>query len=257
MHPILFKIGPLEIPTYGVILVSAFLLANYVIKREAEGFGLPVQKIQDLALTVLLMGLVGSKLLLILIDLPYYLKNPQQLLHTIRSAGVLYGGVIAGLLTAIYLVRRYKLPLWDTLDFCSPLMVLGIGIGRLGCFFAGCCYGMPYSGPFSVVFPAHPYCEAPPGVELFPIQLIAVVNGLLLFTFLFWFLKRRRFKGQVFGLFILLYGVARFLIEFLRGDTHRGIWMGGHISTSQIIALGMVAGASVLLFKLRNKESSS
>jgi len=247
MHPILFKIGPLEIPTYGVILVTAFLLATFLIRREASRMGLPVQKLQDLALSVLIMGLVGAKLLLILLDLPYYIKNPDELLHTIRSAGVLYGGVILGLATAIFLIRKHRLPIWDTLDLFAPLMAMGIGIGRLGCFFAGCCYGMPYSGPLAIVFSEHEYCEAPAGVELFPVQLLAVLNGLIIFGFLFWLLRRRKFQGQIVGLFLLIYGFARFCLEFLRGDTHRGIWFDGLMSTSQIIAAIMMVGALALL----------
>jgi phosphatidylglycerol:prolipoprotein diacylglycerol transferase len=254
MHPILFKIGPLEIPTYGVILVSAFLIANFLIKKEAGALHLPVQKTQDMALTVLLMGLVGSKTLLILIDLPYYIKNPGQLIHTLRSAGVLYGGVILGLLTAIYLIRKHQFPIWNTLDLFAPLMAMGIGIGRLGCFFAGCCYGIEYHGPLSVVFPSNPYCEAPAGVSLFPVQLLAVLNGLLLFALLLWMLKHRKFRGQIAGSFLFLYALARFLLEFLRGDAVRGIWLGGLMSTSQIIALAMMAGAVVLLIKCYKLE---
>jgi len=254
MHPILFKIGSLEIPSYGVILVSAFLIASFLIRREAPALGLPKDKIQDLALTTLLMGLVGAKLLLILIDLPYYLKNPDQLLHTLRSAGVLYGGVILGLATAVFLVKRYKLPVWDTLDLLAPLMAMGIGIGRLGCFCAGCCYGVEYHGPLAVVFPDHPYCEAPAGVELFPIQLLAVINGLVLFALLFWLLKHRRYKGQVTGFFLLLYGLSRFGIEYLRGDSHRGVWLGGLLSTSQLIALGMMVGAVIVILRRRKEK---
>ncbi|PIE89382.1 MAG: prolipoprotein diacylglyceryl transferase [Acidobacteria bacterium] len=250
MHPILFEFGSLKIPTYGVILVTAFLIAMALVKVEARRMHLPVEALQDLALWVLIGGLVGAKLLYILLDLPYYIENPHKLWDTIQSAGVLYGGVILGIGTAVYLIRKHNLPLWNTLDLFAPLLAMGIGIGRLGCFFAGCCHGKAYSGPLSVVYPASEYCSAPSGIEFFPIQLVAVVDGLLLFAFLFWLARRRKFQGQIAALFMLLYGIVRFIEEFFRGDTGRGLWFNDTISTSQIIAIGMIL-AAILIFSLK------
>lgn len=251
MHPILFSIGDFVVPAYGVILVAVFLLCNWLLKKEAVHAGLDPQKVSDAAIGGLLFGLLGAKLMLILVDLPDYLADPRALLGTLRSAGVIYGGQIGGALGAFYMIRRRKLPLWTSIDLMTPFLALGIGLGRLSCLMAGCCYGIPYDGPLALVFPEHPYCDAPSGLGLFPIQVVSLVNGVGLFFFLRFVLRRRRFGGQVFALFMITYGLTRGTIEFFRSDSVRGLWFGDMISTSQIMAiLGIVAG-SILYLKMK------
>lgn len=254
MHPILFEIGGFAIPTYGAILALSFLFSVYLLRKEAARLGLDPQQVADAAIISLLVGLIGSKLLLILVDLPYYLENPAKLWGTIRSAGVMYGGVIAGALAVIWYVRRKGLPLWDTMDVMSPFCALGVGLGRLGCFMVGCCYGMPHDGPLAVIFPDHPYCEAPAGVGLFPIQLVSFAAGVALFGVLLAMLRKRRFSGQIVAAYFVLYSIIRGVIEFFRGDTVRGLWFGETISTSQIIALvGLLLGT--WLYLKRRKDA--
>lgn len=254
MHPILFHIGDFPIASYGVNLAIAFIISTFLLGREAERQGLDKNDVMDVAVYGLVVGLLCSKLLLILLDLNYYLSNPGEILKTLRSAGVLYGGQIGGLAFAYWLLRRRKLPAWKTFDIAMPYLALAIGLGRISCLLAGCCHGMPYDGPFAIVFPDAPYCEAPPGVSLFPVQALAVINGILLFALLLWVLRKHyRFPGQVAALFMGLYGLTRGLLEFLRGDDVRGLWLGGLVSTSQLIALGFMILAAALYFTLKKR----
>lgn len=254
MHPILFEIGPIQIPTYGSILVVAFLLCAFLMKREAKRLNLPGQKMVDLAVVTLLFGLLGAKLLLIIVDFPDYLADPKRLVSTLRAAGVLYGGILGGVAAAAWYVRRHKLPVVPVMDLFSPFLALGIGLGRLGCFSAGCCYGIPYEGFLALHFPQHPYCEAPPEMGLFPIQLLSCVNGIVLFFILLAVLRRSKRQGTTALLFFTLYPVTRGLLEFLRGDSLRGIFFNT-LSTSQLISFGVLLVVAGVFFVVRRKRA--
>lgn len=254
MYPILIDLGFFQLPAYGVLLVAAFLAASYFLQRLGTGMHLPAKQLTDVAVLTLLFALMGAKLLLIAVDLPYYLEKPARLLGTIRSAGVLYGGLIAGSLAAWWSIRRYRLPLWDTLDLMAAVTPLGIAIGRLGCLSVGCCYGMPFDGPLALHFPNHPACEAPAGIGLFPIQLLAALNGLLLFAVTLQLLRKRRYPGQVLAWFLMLYSAIRLVEEHFRGDELRGIWQAG-LATSQWIALAILPLGATLLIAARRKAA--
>ena len=212
MHPILVDLGPITIPTYGSILVVAFLLCAFLMKREAQRRNLPPQKMVDLAVVTLLFGLLGAKLLLIIVDFPEYLEDPKRLLSTIRAAGVLYGGILGGFAAAAWYVKRHKLPVIPVLDLFSPFLALGIGLGRLGCFSAGCCYGISYEGPMALHFPHHPYCEAPPDLGLFPIQLLAFMNAIVLFFILITFFLTNPL-GACLEKPLIVFSVSGFLVN--------------------------------------------
>ncbi len=255
MHPILFEIGGFQIPSYGAFLVLAFGVALFLVRREAPAYGLDAEKVGDTAIMGLLFGLAGAKVLLILIDLPYYLEHPERLLSTLRSAGVVYGGLIGGAFGVLWYIRRHRLPLWRTLDVMAPFAALGVGLGRLSCLMAGCCHGYPYTGPLHMVYPEHPLCEAPAGVGLFPVQALDLLNGVALFFLLrYWLRHRYRFEGQIIIAFMFLYALTRGLIEQLRGDTARGIWLGG-LSTSQLIGIASLVVAAALYFKQSRQAS--
>jgi len=249
MHPILFEIGSFQIPTYGAMLVLAFVASTWFLEREAGREGLPPKTVVDTAIAGLLFGLLGAKLLLVVIDLPYYFSDPSRLLSTLRSAGVIYGGLIAGALGIVWYIRRKKMPVWQTLDTMAPFAALGVGLGRLGCLMAGCCYGIDYDGPLALTFPDHPECRAQPGVPLFPVQPLSTLNGIALCVGLIALLRRKRFDGQVFLAYLFLYSLTRGLLEFLRGDVERGTWLGGSVSTSQLIAIAGLIVTSIWYFR--------
>ncbi len=253
MYPEIFRIGSFPINTYGVFLALAFLCAILITVKLAARDGLPREKIYDLCLWMLLCSLIGSKILMLFTE-PEYRDHPLQLisLDFLRSGGVFYGGLIGAILSGYFLMRRYQLPWWKTADACAPGIAIGNFFGRQGCFAAGCCWGKPTTLPWGVKFTelGHEITGVPLDVRLHPTQLYESFAMLLVFFFLLWLHKYRRFNGQVILLYALLYSVIRFAIEFLRDDP-RGDLFGlttlTGLSTSQLISLIVGAGALVLL----------
>jgi len=253
MYPEIFHIGSFPINTYGVFLAIAFLCAILVAVRLAARDGLPRERIYDLSLWMLLGGLIGSKILMLFTE-PEYRDHPLQLLSLdfLRSGGVFYGGLIGAVLTGYFLMKRYKLPWWKTADACAPGIAIGNFFGRQGCFAAGCCWGKPTSLPWGVKFTelGHQITGVPTDVYLHPTQLYESFAMLIVFLFLLWMHRRKRFNGQVILLYALLYSIVRFAIEFVRDDPRGDIFglttLTG-LSTSQMISLLVGIAAAVLL----------
>jgi phosphatidylglycerol:prolipoprotein diacylglycerol transferase len=253
MYPILFRIGSFPINTYGVFLALAFLSAIFVTVKLAERDGLPRERIYDLCLWLLLSSLVGSKLLMFLTE-PEYREHPLQLfsLDFLRSGGVFYGGLIGALIAGYVLMKRWKLPWWKTADACAPGIALGNALGRQGCFSAGCCWGKPTNLPWGVRFTqaGHDITDVPIGVPLHPTQLYESFAMLIVFFFLLWLHKRKKFSGQVILAYAFIYATVRFLIEFVRNDPRGDIFglttMTG-LSTSQMIGIIVGIGALILM----------
>jgi len=261
MYPEIFHIGSFPINTYGVFLAIAFLCAILVTVRLATRDGLPKEKIYDLCLWMLLGGLIGSKLLMLFTE-PEYRDHPLQLisLDFLRSGGVWYGGLLGAVLASYFLMKRYKLPWWTTADACAPGIAVGNFFGRQGCFAAGCCWGKPTTLPWGVKFTelGHEITGVPIDNYLHPTQLYESFAMLLVFFFLLWLHKRKRFSGQVILVYALLYSVIRFAIEFVRDDP-RGDILGlttlTGLSTSQMISLVIGVSALILLFVKRRRAN--
>lgn len=260
MYPELLRIGSFPVNTYGLFLAIAFLAAIFVTVKLAERDGLPRDRIYDLSLWMLLASLVGSKVLMLFTE-PEYRGNPLQLLSLdfLRSGGVFYGGLLGAVIAGYLLMKRYQLPWWRTADACAPGIAIGNFFGRQGCFAAGCCWGEPTSLPWGVKFSelGHEITGVPIDQHLHPTQLYESFAMLLVFLFLLWLHKHRKFSGQVILVYALLYSVIRFAIEFVRDDP-RGDILGlttlTGLSTSQMISLVIGVTALVLLIT-RNRNS--
>jgi phosphatidylglycerol---prolipoprotein diacylglyceryl transferase len=271
MHPILLKVpfpeltlgpfhlGPtLTLHTYGVLLAIAFLAGLFVVSRQAKRAGLDANRITDMAVWVLIAGLLGAKTFLVVLDWRSYSRSWHELFSAFfQSGGVFYGGLIAGVLVAWWYARRHRLAGWPTADVLAPGVVLGQAIGRLGCFSAGCCWGkvthVPWAVTFTDVYSAREI-GTPMDTPLHPSQLYESFAAFLIFLFLLWLAPRKRFHGQVTLAYVALYSTVRFGLEFLRGDP-RGVWFGGIVSTSQVIAVALVLGVAVLLPRLRKTQA--
>jgi phosphatidylglycerol:prolipoprotein diacylglycerol transferase len=250
------SIGPLTLHTYGVLLALAFLAGLWIANRQARRAGLDAARITDMAVYVLIGGLLGAKLLLLLVEWPFYSRNPGELFSLVQSGGVFYGGLIGGLPVAWWYSRRHGLQPWPTADVLAPGVVLGQAVGRLGCFAAGCCYGRPTEVPWAVTFKdlyTTRTVGTPLDVPLHPTQLYESAATLLIFGALLWLAKRKQFHGQVALAYVVLYSIARFVIEFYRGDAARGTVLGGWLSTSQFIAILMVIAVGLIYPYLNRK----
>ena len=256
MHPVLFdlplgRFGTFTVGTYGLFYALGFLLALRLAMAYARREGIDAARIVDLGIVVLLAGFIGAKLLLYLLDFRFYATHPMEMVRGLRSAGVFYGGfALAGVAGLLY-ARRAGLPLARTADLAAPAAALGQAIGRIGCFLAGCCYGRSCSLPWAVTFTdprAYDLTGVPLGTPLHPTQLYHAAADALILALTVLMMRRRRVPGQVFWTYVLAYAALRFIVEFYRGDTVRGLYLGGTLSTSQIAAL---PAAAVALFMLR------
>lgn len=261
MLPKLFDLGPLPIHTYGVLLATALLVAIAVTAYLAESDGVPRKYAWDLGFVIIISSIIGAKLLLVITSLDYYLANPGRLfsIEFLQAAGVYYGGLLGAIVGAFLFLKKHKeISFWRMADIAAPAIPLGQAIGRVGCFAAGCDYGSPTSLPWAVTFTseyAHREIGVPVNVPLHPYQLYESAASLLLFLFLFWFFKKkRRFSGQVFCLYLILYGIIRFGLEFFRGDIDRGFLFEGLLSTSQFISLLLVPTALFAYFVLKRRS---
>jgi phosphatidylglycerol:prolipoprotein diacylglycerol transferase len=257
MHPILFEIGNWPVYSYGVLLAAAYLVALQLAVVRARRQGLDGTRVMDLGIYLIIAALVGAKLMLVVVDFEYFRNQPRELLSLVRAGGVFYGGLLAALGVAVVLVRRYQLRIWMTADLFAPGIALGHVIGRLGCLMAGCCFGKPTDVPWAITF-TNPLAASnvgtPLGVPLHPTQLYDAGAELLILIILLVTERRGRpFEGRTFWLYMLLYGISRFVVEFFRGDD-RGVMLG--VSTSQFVSLLVVPLAMVMLVRLRARRTS-
>lgn len=242
----LFSIGPITIHGYGLMIAIGVLACIALGVYRARKTGLPEEMALDIAIYGLLSGFLGAKLLYVIVEFEQFLKDPMSVLGS--EGFVVYGGIILGVLSAVIYCRIKKIPFMECFDLFCPSISLAQGFGRIGCFLAGCCYGRETTSFLGVVFPEG--CMAPAGVKLLPTQLFSSAGDFVITAILLWYYKKRKHTGDVGAMYMLLYGVGRFLIEFLRSDDRGGV---GMLSTSQIISIGIVAGSLVLFAWNRRK----
>jgi len=256
MYPRLLELGPITVYTYGVLLAAAYLLGLKLAMVRAKARGLDSARVLDLGIYIIISALIGAKLLLLITDFQTFKSDPRELLTLARSGGVFYGGLILAVLVALWYIGRAGLPLWTTCDVFAPGIALGHVVGRFGCLFAGCCYGKPTTKPWGITF-TNPFAAAnvgtPLGIPLHPTQLYeAGAEALILFVLLVTERKGRPFAGRTFWLYMFLYAVSRFIIEFYRGDERGTVLM---FSTSQFISLILAPLSIVMLVYLARREA--
>jgi phosphatidylglycerol:prolipoprotein diacylglycerol transferase len=269
MHPTLIDLGQVRLPflgethlflpTYGVLFAAGALVAWTWFFRRGKGMGLPEDALFNLGFYSILAGLLGAKMAVVVVDLPLYLRDPALILGTIRSAGVLMGGVLAGALVFIGYARRHGLPVLALGDAAVAPVALAQAVGRLGCFSAGCCYGVPvdHRHPLAITF-TDPMAAAQTGVPLhvplFASQPVQAVHDLVLAAILTVLWRRRLPTGTAVAAYLMLYGVGRAILEIWRGDAARGTWFGGAVSTSQVLsAVAFIAGVALLVHVRRTR----
>ena len=248
VYPELFKLGPLTVYSYGVLLAASYLLGLRLAMTRAKRWGLDANRVLDLGIYIIIAALIGAKLMLLFVDFDQFRRSPWELLALARSGGVFYGGLILAVAVAFWYIARHRMPFWTTCDVFAPGIALGHVTGRLGCFAAGCCYGKPTDLPWAVIF-TNPLAAAnvgtPLGIPLHPTQLYeAGAELLILVLLLATERKGKLFAGRTFWSYMFLYAVSRFIIEIYRGDP-RGAILG--FSTSQFISLVLAPLSLIML----------
>jgi phosphatidylglycerol:prolipoprotein diacylglycerol transferase len=256
MLPYLFTIFGFHLPTYGLLVAIAYLTALALTARLARQKGLDSEMVLNLGIYCAIAGIVGAKVLMILVDFNEYAQNPRMLfsLSTLQAAGIFYGGLIAALGTAWFYMRRHGLPVLATADVLAPGAALGHAIGRLGCFAAGCCWGAESHLPWAVTFTrpeAHDLVGVPLGVPLHPTQLYESLAELIIFLILYRRIARPHRPGAIVGLYLVLYSTVRFFDDFLR-DPQQPNPFGGPFNNAQWMSLGLIA--MVIVFWIRSNR---
>ena len=237
MHPILLKLGPFNIYSYGVMVAIGFSIAVWLAYNRAPKFGIDRDKITDLIILMLVSGILGARVVYLLLNFKYYGANPIEILNLSNGGLVWYGGFGAALLTSIWFTKRKKLDFWSISDLVIPYIALGQAFGRIGCYLNGCCYGIMAPDNFLLG-------------RRHPTQLYSAVLLVIIFFILIGWQGRKRFNGEVFLGYCILYPCKRFFIEFLRADNPR-IFLG--LTISQLISAAALLTA-LCVFKAKADE---
>lgn len=241
MHPILFRLGSLEIHTYGVFVAAGFLFGILNATYRAKTEGIPPERVNDLGIWLVIAGMVGGKLFHILFFWRDFLAGWRAAgLASLREGFVFFGGFIAASLTTVVYCRVKKLSLLKVADALGPSVALGHAFGRLGCFFEGCCFGKACTAPWAVKFPA-PHMMT--GIPVHPTQLYEAAGNLAIFAALTAYYPHKKFDGQIWWLYILSYAALRFVVEFSRGDY--AVHYLGAFTLGQVVAVVMMVVAVV------------
>ena len=265
MIPVLFKLGPITVYSYGLMMALGFLAADFVISSECKRRGLNSEFASSLVVWAAVGGIASSRLYSVIDNFSAYAHDPWSIIFS-GSGFVWYGGLIGGLLSSYFVSRYYKVDFLTTADMAGPALVIGQALGRIGCLVSGDGdWGMPTTLPWGMQFPNaivgwngntvlkldnqnHLVSGFYPGVHVHPTPIYEAIVYTLIFMFLWSRRKQTRVPGQIFYFYLMLAGAARFLVEFLRVNPR--VFMG--LSEAQLIAVVMmVLGVSLYLFTAR------
>lgn len=247
MHPILFEYKFLKLHTYGFFIVVGFLCGLFLMRRKAKKLGWNLEHVSDVAFWSLLGGFIGGRVLYIITRWSEYSSSPFEMFKFWEGGLVFYGGFLGGIVAFIWRARFYKIPVLRFIDLSAPSLAIGHAFGRIGCFLAGCCYGRPVPAdhPFAVIF-TNPLSIAPLNQPIHPAQLYDAANAFAVFLILEFWYPKRKFLGQMFALYGILYSIGRYIVETYRGDKIRGFIIENVLSTSQFISIGIFLFAAFL-----------
>ena len=252
MHNELFSIGPITIYGYGLMIAFGIIAAYLNTERFAKKINLDPEPVFNILLIGVGCGLLGAKLLFYITILDEIISNPKLIITNLTEGFVVYGGIIFGILAAFLYCKKKNLSFLRYLDCAAPSIALAQGFGRIGCFLAGCCYGMPMDSPISITFTNSAY--APNNIPLFPSQLVSSAFDFVHFFILSTLFKSNKQPGKIGAFYLVFYSIGRFIIEFFRGDLERG--NVGTLSTSQFISVFVaIVGIAMVVLLSKKKEA--
>lgn len=260
MHPFLFDFilfgHHFKIPTYGFLLATAFSTGYVLALKRAFKLNISPQHVENFFLIAVLGSIGGARLFHVFFEeRDYYLQHPDKILAIWEGGYTFYGAFLTSLLLMWIYTRLKKISFLEMMDICTPGGALGLFIGRMGCFFAGCCWGRPSSVPWAVAFNAPETLASSGNTRVHPTQVYEALIGLFAFFYLNWRFKKRKYVGQIFLEAITLYSLGRFGVELFRGDDYRGYLFGGVISYSQFISLAILPFTLSGMYYFRKRES--
>jgi phosphatidylglycerol:prolipoprotein diacylglycerol transferase len=252
MHPILFKLWKLEIRTYGVMIAIGIILGTIIAMKEGRRKGIRDSDINDFLFYGIIFGIIGARIYYVLFSDPNtYLKNPFDIIAVWKGGLAIHGGVIGGFITAVIFCKKRNISFLKFADTLTPSLILGQGIGRIGCLSAGCCYGVPTSLPWGIKF-TNIEAMAPLNIYLHPTQIYEFLLDMIVFIIIWRFRKRINLDGGLFLLYLLSYGIVRFFVEIFRGDK---LMIFGLISAAQTMSIIFIISSIIgyLILKSRSR----
>lgn len=244
------QIGPVTIHMYGLMIGIGFVAAYSICCYRAKKRGLSEDIVWGILLCAAAAALIGTRLLYYAVNLPQIIRDPS-ILWNFRNGYVVYGGIIFGVLFGHLYCTKKQVPFLKYFDLVMPSVAVAQGFGRIGCFFAGCCYGRETSSFFHVIYTHSDF--APNNVPLIPTQLISSAGNFMIAALLFWYAKKPRKDGTVGAMYMVLYSIGRFTVEIFRNDL-RGAW--GGLSTSQLISIAVLALGILLMVTSQKKRTA-
>jgi len=263
VKPVLVWIYEWPLRGYGAFVGACLVVGMSLVMRYGRRSGLPVQGLLDAAFASVIGGIVGSRLLYVLVHYRDFMEAPLTALRVWEGGMMYFGGLLSGMVVGSIVAIKRGVNLWAGLDTVAPAMGASQAIGRVACLIAGCCYGMEIGGPWAISFPHDELSSIPSilqGVPLLPVQVLQIGEGLFLWWLGVWLFKHRRFDGQPFLIVLGVAGLTRFVLEGLRDDDARGFFFqetfGRTFSTSRVLGLGMMAAALVALVIRHTRQAA-
>ncbi len=225
MYPVICKIGPFSIYSYGLMLVVAFAVSSTLARLQAKKQNINPDIIFNFSFVVFISGIIGARILYIIQNLSYYLKNPLETIMLQQGGLSWFGGLVFGLVSGIMYLKKKNLSVYKILDLIIPFVALAGGIGRIGCLLNGCCFGRV--SKFGIYFAVH-------NSILIPTQIYSSLSLIFIFIILRFLQERPHKEGAIFFAYLLFYSIKRFFIEFWRGDNEMIIF---RLTLFQIISM--------------------
>jgi len=258
MHPFILDTTlfglHVKLPSYGLFLALAFSVSYFISLHRATRTGDDPKHVENLFLLIVLGSVVGSRLFHVIFEEPaYYMAHPEKIVAVWEGGYTLYGALLTSIFAMWLYSRGKKIDYLNFSDIAALATGAGIGVGRIGCFLAGCCWGKPTQCFLGVTF-NHPQTFASVrNTPVHPSQLYEAAGCFLIFAYLWWRFDRRQYRGQIFFHGLAIYSILRFLIEYFRGDDYRGYVFGGLLSYSQLVSLGILPFALAGMYVYRKR----
>lgn len=252
MHPIIFKIGPLSVYSYGMMVAIGFLFGIYIAKIEAIRKNIKADLVYDFAFYLVIGSLVGSRLYYIIFFSPSSVRDDPLFLFKVWEGGLaIHGAIFGGIITGLLFSKLRKISFWVLADIISPAVMLGQAIGRIGCFLNGCCFGAPTKSFLGVRFPEGSLPHLAYGsMAIHPSQLYEAVLDIVGFIIIWSARKRIRFEGGLFLLYLISYSIIRLIVSVFRGDSPY-LW-NTNINMSQLVSIILIFISMFLFIKRKN-----
>lgn len=243
MYPIICKIGPFTVYSYGFMLILAFIVSLLLTQSQAKKHNINPDIIFNLSFIVFISGIIGGRILYIIENIGYYTRNPLEMVMLQHGGLSWFGGLALGLASGIIYLKKKRLSVYKIFDLFAPFLALAQAIGRIGCLLNGCCFGR--LSKFGIYFNIYK-------LVLIPTQIYSSLALIFIFVILRFLQDRPHKEGEIVFVYLLLYSIKRFFIEFWRADNEI-IFRG--LTLFQIISILIFCAAFIKLILIRRLKN--